>query len=54
MLHNCDIVEDVAIAYGYNNLTKTIPKTNTISNQVNTCIDFEEPIDPDAPCPGFL
>ena len=27
VLHPVDIYEDVAIAYGYNNLVKTIPKT---------------------------
>ncbi|KAI9296076.1 phenylalanyl-tRNA synthetase beta subunit [Neoconidiobolus thromboides FSU 785] len=30
ILHECDIMEDVAIAYGYNNLKKTIPKCSTI------------------------
>ena len=34
MLHACDIIEDVAIAYGYNNLEWTVPNTNTIANQV--------------------
>jgi len=29
VLHAVDIVEDVAIAYGYNNIEKTIPKCNT-------------------------
>ncbi|XP_052760475.1 phenylalanine--tRNA ligase beta subunit-like [Mya arenaria] len=33
VLHNCDIWEDVAIAYGFNNLKWTIPNTNTIANQ---------------------
>lgn len=33
VLHSCDIYEDVAIAYGYNNLKKTIPKTMTIAQQ---------------------
>ena len=33
VLHPVDIYEDVAIAYGYNNLTKTIPKTMTIASQ---------------------
>jgi len=27
VLHQCDIMEDCAIAYGYNNLIKTLPKT---------------------------
>jgi phenylalanyl-tRNA synthetase beta chain len=34
ILHSIDIVEDVAIAYGFNNLTKTIPKTNCFSEEV--------------------
>ena len=32
ILHQCDIMEDVAIGYGYNNLAKTFPgKTGTIA-----------------------
>ncbi|KLO15860.1 phenylalanyl-tRNA synthetase subunit beta [Schizopora paradoxa] len=31
ILHECDIMEDVAIAYGYNNLPKTFPNTNTVA-----------------------
>lgn len=33
VMHACDILEDVAIAYGFNNLEWTVPQTNTISNQ---------------------
>ncbi|XP_043926301.1 phenylalanine--tRNA ligase beta subunit [Protopterus annectens] len=33
IIHPCDIVEDAAIAYGYNNIQMTIPKTYTIANQ---------------------
>ncbi|CAB4065380.1 FARSB [Lepeophtheirus salmonis] len=33
ILHACDIYEDVAISYGYNNLIKTIPKLMTIGQQ---------------------
>lgn len=33
VIHACDIYEDVAIAYGYNNIKRTIPKTNTIGQQ---------------------
>ena len=33
ILHACDIFEDVAIAYGYNNIVKTLPKSLTIANQ---------------------
>ena len=34
MLHPCDIYEDVAIAHGYNNIVKTIPKTLTVAQQL--------------------
>ena len=34
ILHACDIYEDVAIAYGYNNLVKTVPKTMTVGRQL--------------------
>ncbi|KAI9219054.1 phenylalanyl-tRNA synthetase beta chain [Blastocladiella britannica] len=30
VLHACDIMEDVAIAYGYNKITKTVPTVNTV------------------------
>merc|ERR1712051_514452 len=33
-LHPCDIYEDVAISHGYNNITKTIPKTLTVAQQL--------------------
>ncbi|XP_028393837.1 phenylalanine--tRNA ligase beta subunit-like [Dendronephthya gigantea] len=33
VIHACDIMEDVAIAYGYNNIEETIPKSMTIANQ---------------------
>lgn len=33
VIHACDIYEDAAIAYGYNKITKTLPKTSTISKQ---------------------
>jgi phenylalanyl-tRNA synthetase beta chain len=33
ILHPCDVTEDVAIAYGYNNITKTFPTTNTIGSE---------------------
>lgn len=33
ILHACDIIEDVAIGYGYNNISKTIPKTNCFSTE---------------------
>jgi phenylalanyl-tRNA synthetase beta chain len=34
ILHACDIMEDVAISYGFNNIPKTIPKTNCFSDEV--------------------
>ena len=34
VLHPCDIYEDVAIAHGYNNIVKTIPKTLTVAQQL--------------------
>jgi phenylalanyl-tRNA synthetase beta chain len=30
VMHACDIAEDVAIAYGYNNIKQTIPKASTM------------------------
>eukprot|EP01048_Picozoa_sp_COSAG05_P008626 COSAG05_NODE_666_length_8006_cov_12.857595_2_plen_723_part_00 len=33
VLHPCDIMEDVAIAFGYDNIKKTIPNTVTIAKQ---------------------
>ncbi|KAK9873590.1 hypothetical protein WA026_023147 [Henosepilachna vigintioctopunctata] len=34
VIHPCDIYEDVAIAYGYNNIERKLPLTNTIGNQL--------------------
>lgn len=34
VIHPCDIVEDAAIAYGFNNVKMTFPKTNCIARQV--------------------
>ena len=34
VLHGCDIMEDVAIAYGFNNITMTLPKTSCVAKQV--------------------
>lgn len=31
ILHECDIMEDAAIAYGFNNLPDTFPTTNTVA-----------------------
>lgn len=33
VLHACDIAEDVAIAYGYNNIAKTVPQSHTQGKQ---------------------
>jgi phenylalanyl-tRNA synthetase beta chain len=33
ILHFCDIAEDCAVAYGFNNIRKTVPKTSCIGNQ---------------------
>jgi phenylalanyl-tRNA synthetase beta chain len=32
IFHECDIMEDVAIAYGFNNIEKTMPNLVTIGN----------------------
>lgn len=34
IIHACDIIEDVAISIGYNNIVKALPDTSTVSNQV--------------------
>lgn len=39
VIHACDIYEDIAVAYGYNNIQKTIPYFSTIAEEVR--IDFE-------------
>ncbi|KAB0800929.1 hypothetical protein PPYR_05283 [Photinus pyralis] len=33
VIHACDIYEDVAIAYGYNKISRVLPHTNTIAQQ---------------------
>ena len=33
MIHACDIIEDVAIAYGYNNVIRSPPATSCIAEQ---------------------
>ncbi|XP_067898232.1 phenylalanine--tRNA ligase beta subunit [Heterodontus francisci] len=35
IIHPCDIVEDAAIAYGYNNIKMTVPKAYTVANQLS-------------------
>ena len=34
VIHACDVYEDIAIAFGYNNIEERIPKTSTIAHQV--------------------
>jgi phenylalanyl-tRNA synthetase beta chain len=34
VLHACDVMEDAAIAYGFNNIPKTHPKVNTIAAEL--------------------
>ncbi|XP_024360082.1 phenylalanine--tRNA ligase beta subunit, cytoplasmic [Physcomitrium patens] len=33
VLHACDVAEDVAIAYGYNNISRTVPRSHTQGKQ---------------------
>ncbi|XP_015246039.1 PREDICTED: phenylalanine--tRNA ligase beta subunit [Cyprinodon variegatus] len=33
IIHACDIMEDAAIAYGFNNVPRTTPRTYTVANQ---------------------
>ena len=42
VLQACDVMEDVAIAYGYDNIEKTVPNTNTVGVQypVNKLTDL--------------
>ncbi|XP_047449361.1 phenylalanine--tRNA ligase beta subunit [Mugil cephalus] len=34
IIHACDIMEDAAIAYGFNNIVRTTPSTYTVANQL--------------------
>lgn len=34
ILHACDVIEDVAIAFGYNNIPRTLPKTSTVGTEL--------------------
>lgn len=34
IIHKCDIMEDVGIAFGYDNIKKTLPRSATIASQV--------------------
>ncbi|XP_072301472.1 phenylalanine--tRNA ligase beta subunit isoform X1 [Eucyclogobius newberryi] len=33
VIHACDIMEDAAVAYGFNNIVRTTPRTCTVANQ---------------------
>lgn len=32
ILHPCDVIEDIGIGYGFNNITRTYPPTNTVGS----------------------
>uniref|UniRef100_A0A6Q2ZGK7 Phenylalanine--tRNA ligase beta subunit n=1 Tax=Esox lucius TaxID=8010 RepID=A0A6Q2ZGK7_ESOLU len=34
VIHACDIMEDAAMAYGFNNIIRTTPRTYTVANQL--------------------
>ncbi|XP_051963610.1 phenylalanine--tRNA ligase beta subunit-like [Xyrauchen texanus] len=34
IIHTCDIMEDAAMAYGFNNIVRTTPRTYTVANQL--------------------
>ena len=38
VIHACDIMEDAAMAYGFNNIPRTTPGTYTVANQVCVCV----------------
>lgn len=42
VLHECDILEDIAICYGYTNIKPVLPPSSTIGNRVriNKFSDF--------------
>ncbi|XP_071146893.1 phenylalanine--tRNA ligase beta subunit-like isoform X2 [Mytilus edulis] len=52
VIHPCDVIEDVAIAYGYNKIIKKIPATSTIADQfpVNKLTDL---LRQEVACAGF-
>ena len=35
VIHECDLVEDATIAYGFNNLPNTFPPTSTVAQPLN-------------------
>lgn len=40
ILHACDVVEDVAISYGYNNIPKRIPSAYTQGGGCGRCTHY--------------
>lgn len=42
VLHECDILEDIAICYGYNKIVPTMPPSATVGSQlrINKFSDF--------------
>ena len=34
VMHACDIAEDIGIAFGYNNIPRDFPPTNTVGKQI--------------------
>ena len=52
ILHSCDIVEDVAIAYGYDNIKKTLPRSMTIGSQ-QLAMKLTERLRVEVACNGF-
>ena len=34
IIHACDIAEDIGIAFGYNNIPRMYPPTNTVGKQI--------------------
>ena len=34
VIQECDIAEDIGIAFGYNNIPKVFPPTNTVGKQI--------------------
>ncbi len=34
VIHPCDIAEDIGIAFGYNNIPRVFPPTNTVGKQI--------------------
>jgi len=41
VMHQCDIMEDIAIAYGYDNIKRVMPKVTTVGKKLplNSCSD---------------